>query len=277
MEDISIMYYGMCFNVIEEYKAQTLEAKLQTLKELGYDYVDGNVTSVAYSTDEELEGARELCRKYGFLVIRGNCLVPAAVKLTGENYDPEKVREYAKLAVSRSHAMGMKVLVLGSGGARQVPEGFDMATAEEQFVEAARIISEEAEKYGIKIALEHLNPRETNIMTSLTSDVEFVERIDHPACGVLFDYYHLDLDTDELQSIYDTGDKLYHVHYAVHDKRRYPTVADVEPEGDFFKVLKDVSYQGSVSIEAVEQPGLTFAEQAKTSMEFLQAGFEEKM
>ncbi len=56
-----------------------------------------------------------------------NSLVPGDLKIVGPVVDFERLRKYIGNVTARAQRVGMKTLVFGSGGARNVPDGFDRA------------------------------------------------------------------------------------------------------------------------------------------------------
>ena len=61
------------------------------LRELGYDFIEATVGSIANLSDAEMEKAVQY-RKAGLLCLEScNCFIPGALPLIGEKRDPEKM------------------------------------------------------------------------------------------------------------------------------------------------------------------------------------------
>ncbi|MBQ7089501.1 MAG: sugar phosphate isomerase/epimerase [Clostridia bacterium] len=228
----------------------------------GYDYFEGNLNKLAAMSEEESEAARAALQASGLAMETTACFFGSADRLTGEEVDFEAIAAYADRALKRAAAFGVKVAVLGSGGARKIPEGFPREKAEEQFVRVIRICGDAAQKYGIKIALEPLNRNETNLMNTLSEGLALCERADHPAVGMLADFYHMYMVDDDLATLQAIGDRLFHVHIArPNEDRAAPSMADEAVLRQWSAALKQSGYNGRISLEckfipSVEQ-GLT--------------------
>src|SRR5699024_12300222 len=58
----------------------------------------------------------------------------------------------------------------------------------EAFVAPMRDLAEEAQSYGTKVALE---PLPFGLIASMPQGAELVRRVDHPAAGLIVDYWHV--------------------------------------------------------------------------------------
>ncbi len=83
--------------------------------------------------------------------------------------------------------VGGAVLVHGSPGARQVPEGADPTPYRERAIETFRAIAPDAEAAGVRYCLEPLAPRETNFITTIAEAVAMDEAIGSPAFRTMLD------------------------------------------------------------------------------------------
>ena len=105
-----------------------------------------------------------------------------------------------------------------------------------------------AGKYGVVISLEPLNSRETNFINNLTEGLKIVRSVDHPNFRLLADFYHMLRENESPDVIIEAGDLLYHCHIAEKENRTPPGTAgdDFIP---YFKALKQIGYNGKISIE----------------------------
>src|SRR4051794_32386920 len=95
-------------------------------KAAGWDYVEASVQSLLKGevSDAEWDGMRQVGTS-PLPTLAANMLVPANLKITGPDVNPEALRTYMDRVTRRAKQAGIETLVFGSGGARQVPEGFD--------------------------------------------------------------------------------------------------------------------------------------------------------
>ena len=216
-----------------------LRQMLCHLRDVGYDFVEFTVGMVDESvSDEEYEATRSVVRACGIPVEAFNCFIPGRLKVTGPSASPEALRSYVGIALERVARIGASVVVFGSGAARRAPDDWPMDAAKKQIREFIRMAGETAAAHGIRIALEHLNRRETNIGNSLVSVIELAREVSLPSVGVLADMYHLDQEGEGLASVRDARGLLMHTHVA-DTNRLYPGSGSSDLAG-FVRVLREI-------------------------------------
>src|SRR5690349_6450059 len=110
------MEFGVCTSVDNAAAA----------KAAGWGYVEDSVQALfeGLKADNEWLGLERV--KAAPLPVKCcNLLVLAALKITGPDASLPKLREYMSNVTERAGKCGTEILVFGSGGARQIPEGFD--------------------------------------------------------------------------------------------------------------------------------------------------------
>lgn len=120
-----------------------------------------------------------------------NVLFPSSLKIAGPEVDEQKVLAYADQVFNRAKRAGIPVIVLGSGGSRRIPPGYDMQKAKDDFAVLCRKLGEVAGKYKVIIAFESLNSSETNFITTLKEAAEIVKKANHPNFRLNADIYHM--------------------------------------------------------------------------------------
>lgn len=123
------------------------------------------------------------------------------MRLTGETVDPAKVQEYVKRAIDRAVKLGSRVIVFGSSGAKNVPEGFPYDRAFGQIADVLRMIDTYAASAGIHIAIEPLNRQESNIIQNLEEGKKLMTEAGGPSIRLLADYYHFMLEKESLETL----------------------------------------------------------------------------
>ena len=199
-----------------------------------------------------------------------NCFLPGACKVTGPDTDEKRLAAYAQRAFSRAHAMGSSVIVFGSGAARTVPDGWPREKAEEQIVEAMRIVGPLAAAEGITVVMEPLNRGESNILNSVAEGLHYVRRAKTDGVAVLCDFYHLTLEEEPLEDLDAARGLLAHVHVAEPVGRGPPGSGptDFRP---FFARLKAIGYDARISLECKWDNMKT---ELKPCLEFLRRQWE---
>jgi len=239
------------------------------LASVGYDYFEPAVTGVLKLHERRLR-AEEVSLMFANLPIMPevfNCFVPGTMRITGPDVDFAVLRSYVEQVTIACGAVGCKVIVFGSGGARKAPDGFDREQAYNQLVEFLKMAGDECAKRGITLAIEPLNKTETNIINSVEEAVQLADRADYPAVRVLADYYHIATDNQPLTEVSDAGGMLAHCHMAEPRGRVRPAtgMTDYAP---WFKALRDAGYDRRCSLECKWD---NLAQQAGETLEFLKS------
>jgi sugar phosphate isomerase/epimerase len=220
---------------------------------MGFDYIELPLAQVTDLPQEKFNELLRLVRTGGIPVEACNNFFPASIRLTGEDANPEIIAEYVKAATERAAAMGAKIIVLGSSGAKNIPPGFPHEKAVEQLKELLIQLDKTMAPLEITVALEPLNKKESNFITTASEGLELVQDLSLGNVKLLIDYYHLRMEDEDPAVINEAGPDLRHLHIASKEGRLFPKPGDGENYGLFFARLKAIGYDGRVSVEAYSQ------------------------
>jgi sugar phosphate isomerase/epimerase len=120
-----------------------------------------------------------------------NVLFPGTLKIAGPEVEEKKVLDYLQAVLVRAREAGVKHLILGSGGARKLPDDYDKEKANADFAVLCRKMATAAKAKGITIILENLNSTETNFLNKLSEAAAVVRAVDHPSFRLNADIYHM--------------------------------------------------------------------------------------
>ena len=121
-------------------------------------------------------------------------------------------------------------------------------------------IAKMAEDKEVSIAVEPLNRFETYFLNTAADAKKFVQEVDHPSIGILFDTFHANLEEkDVAQAILSCNFFITHVHISEND-RGIPGTGHVDWEG-VQDALDRVSFGGRLVIETFGSalPGISRA------------------
>ena len=149
---------------------------------------------------------------------------------------------------TRAGQAGVEVIVFGSGGARQIPDGFDAREAHAQLVRFCSLVAPIARHHGVTVVVEPLNRRECNVLTTVGECAALVREVAHPGLRLLVDAFHFLRDNDSIEDLVANADLLAHVHVATTANRLAPGAEPCDLKA-FFKALARGGYNGRVSIE----------------------------
>ncbi len=241
--------FGCCVGA--EPLVEGLEHGLAAAQRAGYDYGELRLRSLSELSDEDFDVVRRIVEEAPIGVLSYNIFFPSTIPVTGPQVSVKDVEDYLKRSLTRAHQLGGRCVVFGSGGSRNVPEGFDRHRAREQIDELLKRCEEHAGPREIMIAIEPLNRKESNIINTVAEALEIAERLNLPHIKVLADCYHMFQERESYDIIQKAKDWLAHVHIADGD-RHFPGHS---PGGGldfaaFFDALKKSGYDGLISTEA---------------------------
>jgi len=233
------MKFGICGG------ADSFEKALE-----GLDYIEESVGGALCPREDEaaFEAALAKCSSAVAPVIAANCFLPGDLKSTGPDVDCEALDAYVATAFARAEQVGIRKIVFGSGGSRQVPDGFDKGEAFEQLVAHLKRWGPIAAAHKVTIVIEPLQTAECNIINTVTEGADLARKADHSNVRLLADFYHMLCDGEGPDSLCAAGDLLQHIHVAEKEKRTAPGM-----EGDdfrpFLSALKEIGYDEALSLE----------------------------
>lgn len=218
-------------------------------KAAGFDYLELGTSELTALTDEDFEQQLSRLKQLGLPTPVTNLFLPATIKVTGPEINPEQQLTYVRKAFGRLSRLGVEIVVFGSGGARRVPDGFSKEEAFKQLVEFGRRVAPEARAKGITIAIEPLRQQETNIINSAGEGLELVSAINDPNFQLMIDFYHLASEKEDPAIVIRAKDHIRHLHTANPQGRVFPLKWEEFDYAPFFANLRKIGYDKRISVE----------------------------
>ena len=222
----------------------------EAIKAAGGDYVEESVGRFLKPNRPDAEWQKKLveAKASPLPVLACNSLIPGSLKSTGKNTNHEGILRYVEIAFKRAQQAGIKVIVFGSSGSRRLEDDFSKKKASEQFVALLKKMGPVAQPYGVTVVVEPLRRQECNFINTVVEGAAIVEKVNHPNIRLLCDLYHMLQNGEDPNDLKKVGHLLKHAHIAEKETRTAPGVMgdDFRP---FFAALKEVGYQGRISIE----------------------------
>lgn len=255
------------------------------LKSVGYDFIECDVASSLIPTKDGDAWKRQ-CDLIASLPIplrACNCLIPASYRLTGPKSDHASALNYVETIMERAEQVGVKYLVFGSGGARNVPGDFlskngkmrpDVEKGVAQFTEFCRAISKRSLALkNVTIVIEPLRPNESNIVNYVWQAHQICNDVNSPRVQVLADFYHMMMGRESANSIVSAASSLKHCHIAEFRSRAFPgsNGAMNEKYRPYFDALKSIGYTGGVSCECGWGAKNDFIKNLETSLNVMRS------
>ncbi len=234
------MRYGVC----RPYKDAAF------VKECGYDYIEPALCEIAGMSDEEFAACKAFLEEVGIKAEVLNCFFPGGYPLVGPDVDRAKIAAYVDKAVARAYELGAEILVLGSGGSRNIQEEWDRAACEEQFIEIAREIGKKMDAYGMRLVIEPLNRKETNFINTVMDGADIAGRISRPNVKTMVDFFHHSLVGGEPYQLLWTKDQIGYMHIARNNPDRHvPYEEDMEDVRHWAFATNEIGYNSRLSVE----------------------------
>jgi len=236
------MRFGIC----------TSYDRADAVKAAGWDFIEECVQTFHQGLlpDDQWHGMDKVFIS-ALQIPAANMLVPGDLKITGPAVDAQKLRMYITRVIQRAGKTDTRKLVFGSGGARNVPDGFDRETAKRQIREFIDFMAPLLAKHHVTLVIEPLNRKECNIINSVAEAMEYVKAVNHPNFQCLVDSYHLWLEDEPVSNVLENISYIRHVHLADTDGRVAPGLSGSADYRPLFKVLKQGNYDGLISVEAL--------------------------
>ena len=226
-------------------------ARLEILKKHGYEAYETGFSALTNAPDEKIAALAEKSRELGMPCVSHNGMFPGDIGLLSGREVYSKVDEYLDKTFEKAKPLGSPIVVLGSGKAREIPEGMSTDEAKERFEALlSDVIAPSAKRHGVTIAIEELRREECNFINNCREAMEIIRDVNKPEIQLLIDYYHSMLGGDKLPELASYGSAIRHVHIASpKNARKFPNIDDVGDCRGFFAALKLAGYDGAISLE----------------------------
>ncbi len=217
------------------------------MKQVGLDFVEIPLAPLGLEDKATFAAAKRAVLDCALPTCAFNVCFPLDMRVVGPETDDRRARNYLSRAAELLAQARAKVVVLGSGWARNVPDHWDRSRAEAQFLQTLSWCADALAGSGVTLVIEPLNRKESNLVNSVEEGVRFARAINRPEIRVLADFYRMDEEQEPLKTLKTNGDWLTHIHLA-DTGRRNPGAGNYDYAA-FFGLLKDVGYQGMISAE----------------------------
>ena len=226
-----------------------LERLAPRVAAMGFDWIEAPLESLS-----DLDPARgaEIVRAAGLGVSACAAMGPDRDLIHPDAAIRENGMAYVRGAIDAAHALGASNLIWPIYSAvgrswQQTPE--EREADLQTLVANLRALAEYAGERGVTLCLEPLNRFETSFINLASQAIEVVDRVNHPACQIMLDTFHMNIEEkNQHDAIVKAGKHLAHFHACGCD-RGTPGNDHINWEG-VVKGLKKINYQGDVVIES---------------------------
>ena len=227
-------------------RPEPLEITLDRLSRLGYEGIEIMGEPERYDAAE----VRALLKKYGVECWGGvSIMLENRDLIHGDPVERKRSIAYLMDSISLVSELGGQIFTLVPSEVGKVVAMADPETEWNWAVEGLKQVAEHARSRNVRIALEPLNRFETNFLNRHDQAICLAEHVGEDV-GVCLDAFHINIEEeDPLQSIRNTGSKLFNFHIA-DNNRRAPGEGSYD-WAELLKTLSDVEYDGFLTTEFV--------------------------
>jgi sugar phosphate isomerase/epimerase len=197
--------------------------------------------------DAAFAQAKALVRDLPLPALAMSYLFPHDVRIVGPDVDERRNRAYFDRVVELLALAKARIVVLGSGWTRNIPEGWTQAQAETEFLATLSWCADALQGSGTTLVIEPLNRKESNLVNSVTEGIHIAKRLGRAEVRGLADFYHMDEEGEALAAVRGQGEWLAHIHLADTGRLNPGTGSYDYPA--FFGHLKASGYRGLLSAE----------------------------
>jgi sugar phosphate isomerase/epimerase len=233
--------------------AGDLEGNFAKVSRMGYDGVELITTEPAGLDRIFLKKILAQNRLRVSAIASGGMAFAAKLTLINSDWSVALLaRQRLNEMIDLASDLGSPVVTLGSFRGRIVE---DKSRSLQVFADILRDAGDRALKGGVRIALEPLNHYETDLLQTAGQALDFLQKVNHPAIGVLLDTYHVNIEeaswTDPYRRVLD-AQKLFYVHLG--DNNRLPPGKGLIDFPAILRTLQEGDYNGWLSAELLPLP-----------------------
>jgi sugar phosphate isomerase/epimerase len=243
-------------------RAEPIETTIARLAKCGYDAIEISGEPERYNTKD----VRKLLTDHGLTCWGSVTLMLGERNLLAAN---EKARamsvKYVKDTITMVKELGGQEITIVPGTVgKVVPD----ASAEEEWnwaVQSLKQCYEHGLKEGIRLAIEPLNRFETYFLSRHDQALALAEAVG-PKAGICLDAFHMNIEEkDMLQALRNSKHRLNDVHVA--DNNRMACGMGSIDWKAFIQTLKEIGYDGALTVEFVAPVDRTPANPYKNALE----------
>ena len=217
----------------------------------GFDYIEPGAADIAAMSDDDfndysgdLLASSLRCHALNSLIRRPD------LKVVGNEVSLSAVSDYLEPCFARCRNLGATVVVWGSAGSRNVPDGFFRDKAWEQIATYLQMAGDLAKRHDLVVAIEPLRHQESNILNTGAEAHKMVRMVKHPNVRMIIDYYHMRVENEDLRIVETAKHDIVHLHFANPNGRLWPHDLSEDAEyKKFFQYLGNIGYSGGISVE----------------------------
>ena len=242
------MKIGMCMFLWTTSVGRKHEKLLRDIRQTGFDGVE---IPIFEGTPDDYRRLGDLLDRIGLERTAVSAMGDPAMNLISPDQATRRRGiDYMKWAIDCAEALGADTL---SGPLHSTLGQFSgngpTAAELKRSVSSQRAIGDHAGKHGVTIGLEALNRFECYLVNTMDDLAAHIDAIGHPNIRAMYDTFHSNIEeADPIGAFTRNRDRIVHVHISEND-RGVPGRGNI-PWGETFAAIRDIGYDGWLTIEA---------------------------
>lgn len=238
-----------------------VERLIPKVASMGFDWIELPLES---PDDFDHGRAATLIREHGLGVSNTVAMGPGRDLVHPDRAIRENTKAYIRACIEGVRAIGGTNLIgpiYATVGRTWQSTPDERARDIDLLVSNLRALSAYAADHGVVLCIEPLNRFETSLINTHEQAIEVVDRVDHAACGIILDTFHMNIEEKSLgEAIRHTGERLVHLHACEND-RGAPGSGNVAWD-EVAAAVTEIGYDGPVVIESFTADVKTIAKAA---------------
>jgi len=225
-----------------------------TIARAGYDCAELSASAVMNIGNAEFKSAKRRLTDSGLCFDTFYEPLPPDIWICTEGFNTFTWREYLKDVCYRTSELGGSRFVFSNGGGRSIPYDGDLPRARELVMTFIRMLCDVAYEYGITVILEPLDKSLSNMYNTLDECANLIRILGKSnltsMCGSQY------FSSSGPEDILKNQGIISHIHLdspilpQPHSLTRVPQKYDGYDYKPFFKMLRQIKYDGLVSVTA---------------------------
>ncbi len=216
---------------------------------MGFDLIEVGIESTA---DLDYRRAAEIAKANGLAVSVCAAMGPDRDLIHADDGIRKNAMSYLRHCIDAASTLGATNVCgpLYSAVGRTWQQTDDERKRDlDTLVGELRELAAHASDKGVWLGVEPLNRFETSFINLASQAIEVADRVDHPACGVMLDTFHMNIEERSIgDAIRAAGKRMRHLHSCEND-RGAPGTGHV-PWGEVAQACRDIGFTGPFVIES---------------------------
>ncbi len=220
---------------------------------VGYDFIEPQASRLFDLTDKEVLDLKSIIDSSKIGAESYNCLVRKDFAVFGDESDRERLIHYLRVVLGRVKLLGGNLVIMGSGQARQLPDGLVGKQLWDSVAEYLILLDKLGREFDIEIVVEPLNNSDCNVFNYVSECAIMCSMLNLSQVSVLADMHHMICGKESYGNILHAGELLRHAHisYSHGDEGREFVCEDGKEQlTEFMLALKQSGFNGRISVEA---------------------------